>query len=149
MKKSFLLFVLFTFTSISVSALSLKEKKRLKSWIDSMSGNEPPAWVKKHCKKDISFKIDEAMVKPFIEANIHGGGTCSELASHLDTLCRYDKDNLVKPAVKEKLDSVLCTVNKDPSKLEFKFKEKVIVASIGTKSVNVGENFRKWLENNL
>lgn len=137
-------------------ALTAAQKAKLAEWqkevddVNATTGYYP----KEMCGFPMKLKMDESLVKPFMEANSEAHFYCIAIRDKLSTICRNAKDNLkmgnhkdnkqlVAKLVKGK--TIVCKASKTgEDKSEFVPGAKDFVAYIGAKA-DVSEQLYQYL----
>lgn len=134
-------FLLFSF---SIQALTLKEKKHLNNWRESILNSDSHQAVIEKCGKAIPLTIDEDMTKTFVEALVPAPSHCESLREAIASICEAKAK---KEALLKKIKSVHCKLG-EKEKISFKLSGTTLEASVGLHS-RVQYDTEQWLEKNL
>lgn len=147
MKKYFIVGV-FLFVSAKSLALTLPEKKKFKEWVDYL--NDPSSssvqLVKEKCGYEISAKIEESFVTPFMKENANAASYCDEVRSQISSMC---SDSVTRDAIKAKVKKISCVYSSNPSEVKLEISSDTLKFSFGTKASNISDKTKEFLENNL
>ncbi len=145
-----LLAMVFMGSVVADAKMNIKEKKKFKQWEKFLVSSD--SWIptmNKSCGTKITFHVKEVMVKPYMKANRSGTYFCDGIASTMNSMCKSDSDNIVKPEI-AKIKKVVCTTDvSKPKGKAYKLEKGVLTATVGVEASNTDRAFKEWIENNL
>lgn len=150
MKNSLLIIVLSSFALLGSNAksLTIKEKKEFQEWQNYLNDGTASAKnkVMTNCGFDIPISLDEKLVTPFMKDQANAASYCDEARSTIATMC---EEATSKSAIKSKIKKINCNLNKKEDDTLLTISGDTLNFTIGTKSSNLTDKVKEFLENNL
>ncbi len=132
----------------SAFALTLKEQKELKSANDELKDPESKIvkFVKEKCGYDIPVSVDEKLATPFLSENMTISGTCDQARDSIGSMC---EDETSKVLIKKSIKKIACKLGGKDKKLDISIAGGTLTVGLNTKSSNIPQQVKEYLENNL
>lgn len=135
-------------TSLSASALTLKEKREYEKWKTQLSKEESGSYynaIIQKCGYEVKVSLDEKLVVPFVADNSDASSYCNSALSAISFMC---EDAIAKPMIKKNISKVTCNLG-EKGKESFKLSSGNFVFTFGLGATNLDQKIREFLENNL